>query len=163
MRRGVVVVLAVIGALAVVSAAPAMGASHASKKGKIKACVARHGPDKGLMRFSKKKCKRGERKVTWNKKGPAGAAGQNGAPGPTNKDLLALIQEQASQIKELTNVLNGLAPQVAALCSQASALTTQANALATVLGGIGLGGLIPPGLDLDVPSLPPPLAAFSCP
>ena len=141
--------------------ATAVGA--ADKRGKIKACVAKRGPDKGLMRFARGKCKHGERKVTWNKKGKPGPAGQNGAAGPTNEDLLALIQQQATQIEELTSVVNGLVPQVAALCSQASVLTDQANGLLTAVSGIDLAGIIPAGLSLDIPGLPPPLGAFGCP
>ncbi len=167
MSRRTIVVLAMVGAVAVLFTG-ALGGSAvgAEKRGKIKACVAKRGPDQGLMRFSRGKCKHGERKVTWNKKGkrgPAGTTGGNGAAGPSNDDLLALIQQQASQIEQLTGLVNGLVPQVAALCSQSSALTDQANDLLTAVSGIDLAGLIPAGLSLDIPGLPAPLSAFSCP
>jgi hypothetical protein len=48
---------------------------------KIKACAQKKG---GALRLSKKKCRRGERRVTWAAKGTpglAGAPGQAGAPG----------------------------------------------------------------------------------
>ena len=95
--------MALVAALAVMVAGTTAAAGAADKRGKIKACVAKRGPDKGLMRFARGKCKHGERKVTWNKKGKPGPAGQNGAAGPTNEDLLALIQQQATQIEELTS------------------------------------------------------------
>jgi hypothetical protein len=54
-------------------------------------------------------------------------------------------------------------PKVTALCTRTTALTTQANSLLSGLGGIGLGGLLPVGLELKIPSLSAPLAAFACP
>jgi hypothetical protein len=54
-------------------------------------------------------------------------------------------------------------PKVTALCTRTTALTNQANSLLSGLGGIGLGGLLPVGLELKIPSLPAPLAAFACP
>jgi len=46
----------------------------------IKACAAKKGSTKGLLRLAST-CKKGERKVTWNVKGPAGAPGAQGFPG----------------------------------------------------------------------------------
>ncbi len=63
---------------------------------------------------------------------------------------------------ELNNAIATI-PKVTALCTRTTALTTQANSLLSGLGGIGLGGLLPVGLELKIPSLPAPLAAFACP
>jgi hypothetical protein len=63
---------------------------------------------------------------------------------------------------ELNNAI-GTIPKVTALCTRTTALTNQANSLLTGLGGISLGGLLPVGLELKVPSLPAPLAVFACP
>jgi hypothetical protein len=52
---------------------------------------------------------------------------------------------------------------VAALCTRTTALTNQANSLLTGLGGISLGGLLPVGLELKIPSLPGQLTTFACP
>ena len=74
-----VCLLAVVGALT----ASAFGAFSAAAPNKITACAKKKGPGKGLLRLASK-CKKGERRVTWNAKGPAGPAGangQNGAPG----------------------------------------------------------------------------------
>ncbi len=54
-------------------------------------------------------------------------------------------------------------PKVTALCTRTTALTTQANSLLTGLGGISLGGLLPVGLELKIPSLPAQLTTFACP
>ena len=122
------------------------GAAASTKvKGKVHACVIKKGEDKGLMRFAPKgKCKRGEKKLTWNKRGKRGPAGANGGAGG------------GAQTGELEAT-------VAALCSQVTAVTSQLNSFETVLSGLGLSGLIPPGLGLTVPELPAPLAPFSCP
>jgi hypothetical protein len=63
---------------------------------------------------------------------------------------------------ELSNAIATI-PKVTALCTRTTALTNQANSLLSGLGGIGLGGLLPVGLELKVPSLPAPLTAFACP
>jgi hypothetical protein len=63
---------------------------------------------------------------------------------------------------ELNNAIATI-PKVTALCTRITALTNQANSLLTGLGGVSLGGLLPVGLELKMPSLPTPLAAFACP
>ncbi|HEX4464443.1 MAG TPA: collagen-like protein [Solirubrobacterales bacterium] len=63
---------------------------------------------------------------------------------------------------ELNNAIATI-PKVTALCTRTTALTNQANSLLTGLGGIGLGGLLPVGLELKIPSLPSQLTAFACP
>jgi hypothetical protein len=145
-------------------------ATAVAKPGKIRACVDKQGADKGAMRFVRKgKCKSGERKLSWNKRGKRGATGAAGAQGPQGQpgtgatDLLAVIEQQASAIETLQSQLAVLSAQMAAVCGQVATLTTRANALRSVIGGIGLDGVIPVGLLLDVPGLPPPLNAFACP
>lgn len=125
------------------------GAAASTKaKGKVHACVIKQGKDKGLMRFAPKgKCKRGEKKLTWNKRGKRGKRGATGATGPAGS---------GGQTGELEAT-------VAVLCTQLTAVTSQLNSLETVLGGLGLAGVIPPGLGLTVPPLPAPLTPFSCP
>jgi hypothetical protein len=140
-------------------------ASAASKGGKIHACVAKKGPDKGAMRLARgNRCKRGEKKLIWNKRGKAGQAGAPGETGPagpagaggSTDQLLALIQQQQAAIDALTQ-------QLSALCTQVSAVTSQSDALRTVISGLSLDGVIPIGLLLDIPGLPAPLGAFGCP
>jgi hypothetical protein len=71
-----VCLLAVVGALT----ASAFGAFSAAAPKKITACAKKSGPGKGLLRLAST-CKKGERRVTWNAKGPAGPAGANGTNG----------------------------------------------------------------------------------
>jgi hypothetical protein len=63
---------------------------------------------------------------------------------------------------ELNNAIATI-PKVTALCTRTTALTNQANSLLTGLGGISLGGLLPVGLELKIPSLPSQLTTFACP
>jgi len=63
---------------------------------------------------------------------------------------------------ELKNAIATI-PKVTALCTRTTALTNQANSLLTGLGGVSLGGLLPVGLELKIPSLPSQLTAFACP
>jgi hypothetical protein len=92
----------------------------------------------------------------------------------TTSLLQGLTHEQLTTAVEAGAKLNGITaaelnnaiatiPKVTALCTRTTALTTQANSLLSGLGSIGLGGLLPVGLELKIPSLPAPLAAFACP
>jgi hypothetical protein len=163
------VVLAVAGAGLMLAAS--LGPADASAKGKkIRACVVKKGPDKGVMRFSPKgKCHKGEKKISWAKKGrrgPSGPAGPAGAQGSSavTDELLATIAAQQATIDQLTSQLNALAPQVAALCAQMDTVTDQTNALGTALGGLTLNGVLTTlGGALNIPALPSALAPFSCP
>ncbi len=92
----------------------------------------------------------------------------------TTSLLQGVTHEQLTTAVEAGTKLNGIAgseiegaiatiPKVTALCTRTTALTNQANSLLAGLGGISLGGLLPVGLELKIPSLPTPLAAFACP
>ena len=153
------------------------GAADAGAKGKkIRACVTKRGPDKGAMRFSRSgKCQKGEKKISWKKKGkagPQGATGETGPQGPSGvtEELLETITTQqqtietlTTQVASLTAQLNAVKAQTAALCAQMTPVAGRINALIDVIEGISLGGIIPVGLLLDVPDPPNPLSAFSCP
>jgi hypothetical protein len=149
-----------------------------AKKGKIHACAAKKGPDKGTMRWVRKgKCHKGEKAVKWNKRGPAGTAGPQGQPGPAGPsgeganqqalDALRLqLEQQTARITDLETQLGTLSTEFAAFqtvaCAQLSTLTDQTNLIGTALDGIGLGGTIPPLLDLVNPGAPTALPGFSC-
>jgi hypothetical protein len=83
-----VCLVAVAGALTA-SAFGAFATGAASKK--ITACVKKSGRAKGTMRLASK-CRKGERRVTWNSAGepgpagPAGASGSNGSNGANGTD-----------------------------------------------------------------------------
>lgn len=63
------------------------GFAVAARKGgggggnEVKACVVKAGDRKGALRIAKK-CRKGERSISWAKQGPPGAAGVAGAQGP---------------------------------------------------------------------------------
>lgn len=68
-------------------------AALVSRDGQVHACAKKRGKAKGQIRVvsSKARCRKGERKLSWSKKGPAGAVGapgvggvrgSDGAPGP---------------------------------------------------------------------------------
>jgi hypothetical protein len=83
-----VCLLAVVGAVTA-SAFGAFATGAASKK--ISACVKKSGRSKGTVRIASK-CRRGERRVTWNSagepgpQGPAGPPGTNGTNGGSGND-----------------------------------------------------------------------------
>jgi uncharacterized coiled-coil protein SlyX len=164
-----------------------IGTADASAKGKkVHACVVKKGPDKGVMHFSRTgKCHKGEKKLSWGKKGkngkqgavgPAGATGAQGPSGVTDELLATIAAQQAaidqlksqlgtvtsqlstvtSQLSTLTSQFNALSPQVAALCGQMTAVTSQSNSLRTVINGITAVGIL-------IPALPAALGPFTCP
>jgi hypothetical protein len=138
-----------IGAIALCAGLGASPASAAKAKGKVTACVIKKGENKGLMRFAPKgKCKRGERKLTWNRKGKRGKQGARGETGPAGP---AGNQAQTDQLEQA----------VAALCTQMSAVTSQLTAVQTALNGLGLSGVL--GGVITIPSMPAALAPFGCP
>ena len=146
-----------------------------AKGGKITACVTKSG---ALEIAKAGKCAKGERKLTWNKKGKRGKAGEPGAagaPGQNGQDgsaagldqLQLLVDQQGEAIAGLTSQLNaldsqvdGIAPQVAALCTQVSSVTGQSDALLTVLGAVNT--ILDPLTLLPLPTLPSALGNFSC-
>lgn len=75
-------VAAVVGLIAgLVLAGPATAASPV-KNGQIRACYKVEGKSKGAMRVvNGKRCKRGERPLTWSVVGPPGATGAQGSQG----------------------------------------------------------------------------------
>jgi hypothetical protein len=75
--------------LVAVGGAAATGAfGRAAAPAKITACAAKTGSTKGLLRLASK-CKRSERKVTWNVKGVQGPQGFQGAAGQNGVDATA--------------------------------------------------------------------------
>src|SRR3954451_1013691 len=65
------------------AAAPAGGAQLIGKDGKVYACYKTKGKGKGSVRLvaKKGKCRKGERKISWNARGPSGTAGSPGETG----------------------------------------------------------------------------------
>lgn len=118
--------------------------------------------------------------------GEGGTGGEKGLTG--TQGLEKQIQALTTKVTSLESVLKGVSstellgalgklqgvsgtglqeavakvPVVNTLCKQAGLLTSQSNALGTALGGVELGGTIPPLLDLITPMVPKPLETFAC-
>jgi hypothetical protein len=115
----------------------------------------------------KKKCRKGETKISWNATGPVGVAGENGSGGdpgsggePGANGLEGRIEKLTDRVETLAKQLQeavGAVADVNALSSQATKLTEQTNALGGVLKGVEVLG------TLLFPSLPASLPAFGCP
>ena len=164
-----------VGIVALLSAAlllfAGLGASsaEAAKGGKIKTCAAKKGPDKGLLRLSKAKCKKGEKKVVFYKKGPKGETGPAGPAGPagqpgtngSNQELVTTVETLENQLATLTTQFGTVAPQVGALCSQLTLVTDQTDLLGGVL--VAVNNLLDPLTAGTLPTVPAVLGSFSCP
>ena len=114
---------------AIATAAPLVG-----QDGQIHACYRVKGKPKGGLRVvpsAKKRCKRGERKVTWS---VAGSGGQTGASGQSGGNGQATANGQSG-----TNGTNG---GEAALVSKIAALTLKVESLEGILNGITHGDLL---------------------
>ena len=87
MKEKVWIVVA-LALLAVVGIATA----QSTKSDTIRACYGKEGGDLRVLAKSSAKCRRGERALSWNKRGPAGvnglagADGQDGSTGPAGAD-----------------------------------------------------------------------------
>lgn len=73
-RRGLSPQVLLAAVLAALVSAGAMTAIAQTTSKPIRACYAKKGKQKGLVRIATK-CRKGERKLSWNQVGPAGAAG----------------------------------------------------------------------------------------
>ncbi len=115
--------LALAIALCLLVAAPASAARLVGKDGKVYACYKTRGKAKGSVRLvtKKAKCRKGEKKTSWNVTGPRGGAGENGEGGSNGN--------AGEGGGPGANGLNGLENRV-------SALSSKVNALESVLKGI---------------------------
>ena len=95
--------------------------------------------------------------------------------GISNGDLTGLLDSLTGRITDLEGILAGISngdlnalldslPVLDLVCGQLSTVTGQTNALRTVLGGLGLNGILT-GLGglLNIPALPTALNPFNCP
>ena len=157
--------------------------------GTIHACYKTKGKAKGALRVvpAGKPCKRkrAERPLSWSVGSTATTV--------SDPDMLALfsyIQQQQQRIVALETILDGVTnaelggviskldgitgvqlqdavdslPVIASLCTQLSGVTTQVDALRTVIGGLGLNGVLTAlGGVLNIPALPAALGPYACP
>jgi hypothetical protein len=151
--------------------------------GAISGCYAKKGKLKGTLRVvaPRARCRKGERRVSWNAQGQAGQTGGQGGSGAVSTSTEARISQLETQVSQLqsqlsqlqsilsgitnTDLLNaiGSVGAVNSLCTEVPAVVNQANSLRTVIGGLSLtSGLLALG-SLVIPSLPSALPAYACP
>jgi hypothetical protein len=174
--RFLAAVCALAGALLLggVAAGEAHAAGVVGPSGQVTGCYVKKGKAKGTLRVvpSGKRCRKGEKPLTWNALGQAGQPGQQGSsgtPGGSGQlgSLTTQLSDLQSRVTQLESLLSGLTntdllTAVSSLCTQMSTVVTQLNSVRTVLSGLSLTGIIPLGLLLNVPSIPSALAPFSC-
>lgn len=193
LRAGSLLILGAAFALAVCFGGTALAKRHqlVGRDGKIHACYRVKGKPRGMVRVvrgSRHRCRRGERRMAWaiatvtGAPGSPGATGAQGDPGAagtagTSADdaaLKAQIGELTLKVDALEGVLAGITneelteavnvlPSVESLCAQSEELTEQVNLLAGAVEGLGLNGILT-GLGglLEIPPLPTALEPFSC-
>lgn len=188
LRRGLPAVVAMLVAATVLVTALAdpAGAGIVSRDGKVYACYRTKGKAKGTVRLvaKKKKCRKGEKKISWNATGPAGVAGENGSGGEPGgggetgatglegriEKLTDRVETLESKLKGITNAalgeviskLQGVSgtqlQEAVKAVANVNALCTQAKALTTQVNAIGAavgaGEIIGSLLDLSFPGLP---------
>lgn len=107
--------------------ATAGAASPVGKDGKIHACYRVKGKPKGSLRIvpaKQKRCKRGERKVSWSASSTTGMPGVNGTAGSTNGGQSG------------SNGADGTNGNEVALKSQIAALNLKLEGLEDILDGV---------------------------
>jgi hypothetical protein len=110
-------------ALCAALATDAGAAKLVGKDGKVYACYKAKGKTKGAVRLvaKKGKCKRGEKKISWNSVGPAGESGTNGESGSNGENGTAGAGEKGA---------------TGALEQRMTALTNKVTSLESILSGI---------------------------
>jgi hypothetical protein len=174
--------------------APAQaGAFNPGAGGVFYACVKAKGKQKGTMRLvgAGKKCKHGQRKVTWSGTGITGAPGETGTSGgagtpgsqgttdstlqpqidtltqqltTVQSTLQSQIDALTGQVNTLTTTTTSLGLRLSSACTQLSALTGRSDALRTAIAGLGVNNALTLlGGALSIPALPAALGPYTCP
>lgn len=88
----------------------AAAAGILGKDGKVYACYRTKGKAKGTVRLvaKKKKCRKGEKKISWNANGPAGESGQGGSNGESGAGGEAGATGLEGRIEKLTDRVESL-------------------------------------------------------
>jgi len=118
-RLALIAAAALLGIVLLVtgSGESASAAGIVGRDGKVYACYRTKGKAKGTVRLvaKKKKCRKGERKISWNATGPAGESGQNGSSGepgaggePGAAGLEGRIEKLTNRVETLEEKLKGI-------------------------------------------------------
>lgn len=194
-RLALIGVVALLGVAVLVTAlAQPAGAGLVGKDGKVYACYRTKGKAKGTVRLvaKKKKCHKGEKKISWNATGPAGESGQNGGGEPGSPGELGAtglegrIEKLTNRVETLEEKLKGISnatlnevisklqgvsgaqlQEAVKAVANVNALCAQATKLTDQTQA--LGGAFETakvlglmGLSLAVPGLPLALPDFGC-
>lgn len=144
-----------------------------------------------VVRNGKVRCPKKWKKTAWYASGVPGPQGEQGARGETGasgaigpqgvpgrnenvvvNELEAKVSELLSKVQSLEAILKGITntellaaiADTQALCGQVATLTDQLNSVEEALGGLKLNAVLTTlGGLLEIPTLPGPLSAFSCP
>ncbi len=185
--------LAIVALLVWALPGSAQAASVVGPGGQISGCYLKKGKAKGALRVvpAGKRCKKGEKRLTWNAQGPQGQTGDQGATGGTGGTGASGLQTQidtlktqvtqltsqltalTDQVTQLDGILSGVTnqdlldaigatPLVNQLCTEVPTVVNQLNSVRTVLNNLSLGGIIPVGLVLNVTGVPAALPGFAC-
>jgi hypothetical protein len=125
-------VAAVVGLITgLVLVGPATAASPV-KNGQVRACYKVKGKSKGAMRVVKgKRCKRGERPLTWSVTGPAGASGAAGSQGSPGSQGVSGVQGNPGAAGSAGSA--GAGTSLASLETKVASLSLEVNALEDLL------------------------------
>jgi len=125
-------VAAVVGLITgLVLVGPATAASPV-KDGQIRACYKAKGKSKGAMRVVKgKRCKRGERPLTWSVSGPAGASGAAGSQGSPGSQGVPGVQGNPGVAGSAGSA--GAGTSLASLETKVASLSLEVDALEDLL------------------------------
>jgi hypothetical protein len=155
----------------------ASAAGVVAPSGQISGCYVKKGKAKGTLRVVPpgRRCRKGEKPLSWNALGQTGTTGAQGTQGVTGQldSLTTQLSQLETRVTQLEGILSGITNtdllsaiaglgNVDALCTEVSTVVGQLNGVRTVLNGLSLGGIIPLGLLLTVPSIPSALSPFSC-
>lgn len=156
----------------------ANAAGVVAPSGQISGCYVKKGKAKGTLRVVPpgRRCRKGEKPLSWNALGQTGTTGAQGTQGVTGQldSLTTQLSQLETRVTQLEGILSGITNtdllsaiagfgNVDDLCTEMSTVVGQLNGVRTVLNGLSLGGVIPLGLLLTVPSIPSALSPFSCP
>jgi hypothetical protein len=113
-----VTAILICAALVLTALAESAAAGLVAKDGKVYACYRTKGKAKGTVRLvaKQRKCRKGEKKISWSATGPAGENGQSGANGesgagggaPGAAGLEGRIEKLTDRVETLESKLKGI-------------------------------------------------------
>jgi len=102
--------LAIALLLATVGSSSASAASVVGPGGQISGCYVKKGKAKGTLRVVPpgKRCKKGERPVSWGAQGQSGQSGQTGTQGGSGQTGIIALQDRVTQLEDRVTQLQSI-------------------------------------------------------